>query len=117
MKNAKTRNAYKIWVANFDGRGKYGPVALSGRKTLITKYVAKLRFGHCEVLYTGSGSISWLFWSWFAWSFGAVPLASRKGNGGSDGGLELKLHPFLTSTLVKLRRFHVDVNCSIILPT
>ena len=46
-----------------------------------------------------------------------MPLASCKGNGGSDGGLELKLHPFLTSSLVKLRRFHVDLHCSIILPT
>lgn len=87
------------------------PFCISGRKTLITKYVAKLRIGHCEVLYTGSGSIPWLFWSWFAWSFGAMPLASCKGNGGSDGGLEIMLYPFLTSSLVQLWGFHADVQC------
>jgi hypothetical protein len=53
MKNAKTRNAYKIWVVNFEGRGKKWHKW--GRKTLMTKYVAQLRIGHCEVLYTGSG--------------------------------------------------------------
>jgi hypothetical protein len=46
-----------------------------------------------------------------------MPLASCKGNGGSDGGLEIMLHPFLTSSQVKLWGFHVDVHCSIILPT
>lgn len=46
-----------------------------------------------------------------------MPLASCKGNAGSDGGLEINLHPFLTSNLVKLWGFHVDVHCSVILPT
>jgi len=46
-----------------------------------------------------------------------MPPASSKGNGGSDGGLELKLNPFLTSSLVKLGGCRVDVHCSFMLST
>ena len=47
-----------------------------------------------------------------------MPLVSRKGNGVSVGGLEIKLHTFITSSLVKLRRWILCcVRCSVILPT